>query len=108
VRLSQGSKTLYYGALHAVDAKGRVLPTVLRVVEGQVQIEVATREAVYPVIIDPLLTEEAKLTASDAAAAARFGSSVALSADGTQALIGALQAECSAGDNCGAAYIFRK
>jgi FG-GAP repeat len=106
VRLRQGEKRLYYGALHAVDAKGRVLPTVLRVVEGRVRLEVVTQGAAYPLTIDPLLTEEAKLTTSDAAADDRFGASVALSADGTQALIGAFFTDCSAGVGCGAAYMF--
>jgi hypothetical protein len=60
VQLTQGDKRLYYGALHAVDAKGRVLPAVLRVVEGRVRLEVAAQGAAYPLTIDPLLTEEAK------------------------------------------------
>jgi hypothetical protein len=67
VRLSHNGKTLYYGALHAVDAKGRILSAVMRVVESRVRLEVATQGAAYPLTIDPLLTEEAKLTASGAA-----------------------------------------
>jgi hypothetical protein len=109
VRLAHSGKTLYYGALHAVDAKGRVLPAVLRIVEGRVRLEVATREAAYPVIVDPLLTEEAKLTASDAAEGDEFGRSVALSGDGRTALVGTDNAACPAGgDECGAAYVFMR
>ena len=53
-----------------------------------------------------LRTEEAKLTASDAAANDFFGSSVALSASGKTALIGASFDDCNAGEACGAAYVF--
>ena len=60
-----------------------------------------------PLIIDPLLTEEAKLTAADAAERDGFGRSVALSGDGRTALVGTANAACLAGgDDCGAAYVF--
>jgi hypothetical protein len=58
------------------------------------------------------VTEEAKLTASDARKArdASFGDSVALSSDGNTALVGAPRAwHCYAGGSCGsigAAYVF--
>ena len=59
-----------------------------------------------PLTIDPLLTEEAKLTAADAAERDGFGRSVALSEDGRTALVGAANAACpNGGDNCGAAYV---
>jgi hypothetical protein len=51
--------------------------------------------------------EQQKLTASDAAFADFFGESVALSAGGKTALIGATLTDCPAGINCGAAYVFR-
>jgi hypothetical protein len=47
-----------------------------------------------------------KLTASDAAANDNFGRAIALSADGSIALIGAPGKNCRAGTGCGAAYIF--
>jgi FG-GAP repeat protein len=78
----------------------------MRVVEGRVRLEVAAQGAAYPLTIDPLLTEEAKLIASDAAAFDQFGISVALSASGKTALIGAVGDECTAGNFCGAAYVF--
>jgi hypothetical protein len=49
--------------------------------------------------------QEARLTPSDAAEAT-FGSEVALSSDATVALVGASGADCSAGEDCGAAYVF--
>jgi FG-GAP repeat protein len=56
--------------------------------------------------------ERQKLTASDAGPShfvfgGDFFGSVALSASGKTALIGALGADCTAGFNCGAAYVFR-
>jgi hypothetical protein len=50
-------------------------------------------------------SQVAKLTASDAANGAQFGFSVALSADGTEALVGAPNVSCPA-TFCGEAYIF--
>ncbi len=50
-------------------------------------------------------TQAAKLTASDASSAI-FGFSLALSADGTEALIGAPLASCLAGFSCGKVYVF--
>ncbi len=55
------------------------------------------------------ITEEAKLTASDATRDASFGSSVALSSDGNTALVGAPDAWQCDEDSCkvsGAAYVF--
>ena len=49
--------------------------------------------------------EEQKLTASDAAFGDIFGSSISVS--GNTALVGAQMADCAAGTNCGAAYVFR-
>jgi hypothetical protein len=50
--------------------------------------------------------QEAKLTASDGAAHDLFGWSVDI--DGDRALVGALHWDGSAGDNVGAAYVFRR
>jgi hypothetical protein len=56
-------------------------------------------------------TQEARLTGSDAGPDSRFGSAVALAADGSRALVGAYHgpgsALCPYGPNtCGAAYVF--
>ncbi len=59
---------LRYGELHAYDANEQALPARLRVEEGRVILEVEDARAVYPVRIDPLLTQQQKLTASDGAA----------------------------------------
>ncbi len=52
-------------------------------------------------------SEQAKLTASDAANNDQFGYSVAISGDGTMALVGA-NAEDAGGSDAGAAYVFRR
>ncbi len=49
--------------------------------------------------------EEQKLTASDVAAGDGFGGSVSLI--GNTVVVGASGNDCSAGDNCGSAYVFR-
>ncbi len=112
VRLIRNGKALHYGALRAVDANGKVLPSRMWVMDGRLRLEVAAQEAAYPMIIDPLLTEEAKLLASDGVTDDDFGSQVALSGDGNTALIGAPGANP---DNCqlfftpcGAAYFFAR
>ena len=50
--------------------------------------------------------QETRLMASDAEAGDGFGAEVALSSDGTIALVGAPGDDCSAGADCGAAYVF--
>ncbi len=50
-------------------------------------------------------TEQQKLTASDAAVPDFFGESVSVSGDTT--VVGAIGDACAAGNNCGAAYVFR-
>jgi hypothetical protein len=54
----------------------------------------------------PLLTKEVRLTAPSAAGFAHFGASVALSANGKVALIGAPYENCPHIIECGAAYVF--
>jgi hypothetical protein len=51
-------------------------------------------------------TQQAKLNAADAAGSDLFGCSVALSADGNTALVGAYGAPTAAGANAGSAYVF--
>jgi hypothetical protein len=52
------------------------------------------------------VVQEARLVPSSLASSDIYGTGVALSADGATALVGAPDAECAAGDNCGAAYVF--
>ncbi len=86
--LSGAGVELRYGNLLATDARGRVLPSHLRLADGQVLIRVADRGADYPLRIDPLIQQGKKLTGSGGTRTGRFGYSVALSADGATALVG--------------------
>ncbi|MCH8251512.1 MAG: hypothetical protein IID36_03560, partial [Planctomycetes bacterium] len=53
----------------------------------------------------PVSSEQAKLTASDAAEYVEFGASVSVSGD--TALVGAAYDDCAAGNECGSAYVYR-
>jgi hypothetical protein len=55
---------------------------------------------------DTTWSEQAKLTAADAAAADSFGFGVSLADSGDMALVGAMQDDTTAGSNAGSAYVF--
>ncbi len=76
----RGETFLRYDALAAWDAEGRHLPASMRLQEGRLTLAVNDRGAAYPVTIDPTVswTQQAKLTASDAASGDFFGVSVAI------------------------------
>ena len=92
---------LRYGGLLASDARGRTLHSWLGLVRGHLLIHVDDRGAVYPLRIDPFIQQGEKLT-GDGSLNGEFGDSVAISADGSTALIG------SPGDDAGAgaAWVF--
>jgi FG-GAP repeat protein len=94
---------LSYEKLKVTDASGRELAARMALgSDDEVKLEVDDTSAVYPVLVDPLLTQQAKLTASDATFHAGFGGSLDYdNATGT-IVVGA------PGDNddTGAAYVF--
>ena len=97
------------GGLRAKDATGRVLPASMTLNGNQLTWQIDDRNAVYPLTIDPQVVSASAATATFPGGGAndQFGYSVALSSDGTLALI-------SAGSNstgalyAGAAYLFSK
>ncbi|MBV9367012.1 MAG: hypothetical protein JOY89_22475 [Solirubrobacterales bacterium] len=103
VLLSGEGVQLRYGGLLVSDAHGRMLPSSLSVRSGRLWIEADDRAAAYPLRIDPFF-QQSKLIGTDAVGASEQGYSVALSADGSTALIGA------SGDdgNTGAAWVFTR
>jgi hypothetical protein len=104
VLLSGGGSSLRYGDLAVTDAHGRTLHSWLGLRDGQILLHVDARDARYPLQLDPLL-QQAKLTAgAEASGEGRFAASVAMSADGDTALIGA------PGDDggVGAAWVFTR
>ena len=95
-----------YGGLLAWDAGGRHLPVALTAHKGGFALRVDDRQAVYPITIDPMVTNETvKLLASDGAALDEFGYSVAVSGD--TAVVGARQ-DGDNGSVSGSAYVFRR
>ncbi|MFO0547016.1 MAG: hypothetical protein U0271_01445 [Polyangiaceae bacterium] len=92
-----------YRGLHVVDARDRTLSANLRVDPHHLYIDVDTRGADFPVVIDPVWTQVAKLTASDGAPTDGFGAVVGLSGDSI--IIGAGLKNVVGGAS-GAAYAF--
>ena len=98
-----GGPALRYGGLTATDAHGRVLHSWLQLDTGRLLLRVQTRNARYPLRIDPLVQQGRKLTGGGEIGGALFGDSVALSSDGNTALIG------GPGDSgVGAAWVFTR
>ena len=97
--------TLRYDGLTAVDARGRTLPSSLRLRDGRLDIRVDDRGAAYPVRVDPLV-EQAELTASDAAGGEALGADVAIS--GETIVASAPLHAFGDGNRLGAAYVFEK
>ncbi len=97
---SRGHAVLRYGDLKAWDARGKHLASRL-VVEGDHRVRVVIDDtgALYPVTVDPTLTQIVLLP-SDGASSVHFGQSLSIS--GNIALVGAP----SEGGNTGAAYVF--
>ncbi len=96
-----GWGSLRYGKLVVTDADGRMLPASLRHAGERIVIAFDDRGATYPVVVDPLVWVEQKVTASGGAPGEEFGYAVALSGD--TALIGADKA-----GGKGAAYVFAR
>jgi RHS repeat-associated protein len=104
-----GTQILHYGHLFVTDAQERRLPVHLECVGDDpsrpqiVRIQVDDREAVYPIIIDPLV-QQGILIAGDGVASDKMGFSVAV--NGNTAVVGAYVADVSGHSDQGAAYVF--
>jgi hypothetical protein len=101
--LQRGAAQLRYGDLLSTDASGRALPTRLALRGDHLLIEVDAGNARYPLRIDPLVQAGTKLTAGEELGAGLFGTSVALSADGSTLLVGSPRDQ---NPNDGAAWVF--
>jgi hypothetical protein len=103
-----GQRLLRYDHLVVRDGGGRELEARMAVRmeggEGEVWLDVDDRDAVWPVTIDPIFTQQQKLEASDAAAGALFGNSVAIL--GETVVVGAPRDAGATGSNLGSAYVF--
>ena len=99
-----GRVVLRYGGVAAVDAQRRPLPVRLSRSAGEVTLVVDDRHAAYPVRIDPFIQQGAVLTGTGETGGGEFGFSMALSADGNTALIGAPFDS----SNVGTAFVFTR
>ncbi len=109
IKQVDGTHVLHYGHLYVQDAKERFLPVHLEVISHdaslpqQIRIDVDDRDAVYPLIIDPLIQQGTKLLPSDGYQE-YFGQAVAIS--GNTVAIGAYGADVTGITDAGAVYIF--
>jgi FG-GAP repeat len=102
-----GRAVLRYTGLLAADAGGRVLHSWLALEGGRLLLRVDAAGARYPLRIDPLIQQGEKLAGAGEVASGRFGYSVALSADGNTALIGARYAIRN-NNEAGGAWVFTR
>jgi len=100
---SDGRSLLNYDDLRVTDARGHQLAAALSLRGGALRIEVAAAGARYPLTIDPLI-HTANLTGGGESGPGQFGSSVALSADGSTALVGGPQDD----NGAGAVWVFTR
>jgi type IV secretory pathway TrbD component len=102
-----GRAVMRYTGLLAADAGGRVLHSWLALEGGLLLLRVDAAGARYPLRIDPLIQQGEKLAGAGEIASGRFGYSVALSADGDTALIGARYAIRN-NNEAGGAWVFTR
>ncbi len=109
-KIAHGTLTwgkLRYGKLYVVDATGKVLPATLSARDKTITLAFDAAHAHYPVSVDPLVwVQQQEVTARDGAADDEFGQSVALSANGTTALVGANYKTVGGNSYQGAAYVY--
>ncbi len=102
--LSGGGTSLRYGGLTATDAIGHDLKAWIELRDHRLMLRVDTRRARYPIKIDPFVQQGNSLTGGGEWGGGDFGASVALSADGSTALIGAPSDDL----RVGAAWVFTR
>jgi len=100
-----GRVALRYSGLSVTDAHGRLLHGWLELQNGRLLLRVDTRDARYPLRIDPFVQQGEKLTGGGEIGDGNFGVSVALSSDGNTALIGGDEDD---GEAHGAAWVFTR
>lgn len=103
----KGRVVARYASLVVLDATGAAVPAQMSVRGERIALRVDDAGARYPLVVDPLLygAEEAVLYPSDGEDF-NFGWSVALSADGTRALVGIPFDDVGVQSNVGSARVF--
>ncbi|HTY96539.1 MAG TPA: hypothetical protein VMB91_05820 [Solirubrobacteraceae bacterium] len=109
IRFAHSGRTvLVYGNLSARDARGRPLHSWLGLSDGRILLHVDTDGARFPVRIDPFVHQDEKLVGGPLVGPYGYiGNSVALSADGNTALVGA-PADGTYTEYKGAAFVFTR
>jgi MYXO-CTERM domain-containing protein len=106
----EGRAIARYGEMFVADARGQELASRFEVDGRRVRIWFEDAGAEYPVVVDPMVFgEEQKLLASDKANNDYFGTSVAMSGDGSRVVVGAPEESDATGGSTwknGAAYVF--
>jgi hypothetical protein len=80
---------LRYAQLEARDARGVRLASAMRVVRGQILLDVDVRRAAYPLSVDPLIQVAKLVDGYEEGQGSDFGFGVGLSQDGNTAVVGA-------------------
>jgi hypothetical protein len=101
---ADGQQALRYGGLYAFDAGGRTLPSRMSVSDGRVILEVDDAGAAYPVTIDPVFTQQAKLLQSAGGTDDQFGQAIAI--DLNTVVVGAPFDDFGMNAEQGVAYVF--
>ena len=100
--LSSGaSSVIRYGGLRATDARGHALRAWLQLRSGELLVRVDAAGASFPLSIDPLVTGE-RITGTEESEGGYFGRNVAMTPDGSTAIIGGPRDT----NNVGAAWVF--
>ncbi|MBN2734344.1 MAG: IPT/TIG domain-containing protein, partial [Methanomicrobiaceae archaeon] len=97
----ESGSVLDYSGLKAWDAEGRTLDTSLSLLENTLFWEVDDKDAVYPVMVDPVMTQVAELSSTGGV---EFGRSVSISGD--YAVVGDHGHSAGGISNAGQAYVF--
>lgn len=100
-----GRTRLRYTGVFAYDDQHRPLRSWMELTGHELRLAIATHGARYPITVDPLITTVTRFTDPDQIRGDNFGFSVALSADGSVALIGAFSAGAN-GSATGKAYVY--
>ncbi len=104
ITLEQGGTELRYDKLQTLDATGRELASRMEVSGNELALIVNDADAVWPITIDPTLTQQTQLIANNGGGFDHFGAAVAISED--TAVVGVPDSDPSAKPNAGAVYVF--
>jgi len=99
-----GASIVWYRGLFAFDANGADLPAEMFVVDGDIELQVDTGGAEYPITIDPIITDSQQLLPVFDASGDRFGESVAI--DGVPGDLTIVVGAVGDRNGQGAAYVF--